>query len=194
MQHMTIAVSILLTTMNASERLADPEFGSYMLNGLREITLPAPPSYRPQTLGWAILGLIALFALTVWSIQQYRRWHRNRYRRTALHRLAELEQLAQQSTTRVAALQELSELLKRTALAAYPREQVAPLYGDDWLAFLDRTYQGKDFTQGDGQLLAQLPYQPLESLAQSPSEAVFGLFGSVRGWIRFHKYKVKSSK
>jgi hypothetical protein len=184
---MTIADSILLTTMNASERLADPEFGSYMLNGLREITLPPPPSYRPQTIGWAILGGIALIALALWSIQQYRRWHRNRYRRAALHRLTELEQLAQQSTTRVAALQELSELLKRTALAAYPREQVAPLYGDDWLAFLDSTCSGNGFVQGDGRLLAQLAYQPLESLERLPSDAIVGLFGNVRRWISFHR-------
>jgi hypothetical protein len=184
---MTIADSILLTTMNASERLADPEFGSYMLNGLREITLPPPPSYRPQTIGWAILGGIALIALTLWSIQQYRRWHRNRYRRAALHRLTELEQLAQQSTTRVAALRELSELLKRTALAAYPREQVAPLYGDDWLTFLDRTYNGNGFAQGDGRLLAQLAYQPSESLERLPADIIVGLFGNVRRWIRLHR-------
>jgi hypothetical protein len=186
---MNIALSILLTTMNAAERLADPEFGSYMLNGLREIILPPPPSYRPQTIGWAILGGIALIALTLWSIQQYRRWHRNRYRRAALHRLTELEQLAQQSTTRVAALRELSELLKRTALAAYPREQVAPLYGDDWLTFLDRTYNGNGFAQGDGRMLAQLPYQPAETIAQLSPETFTGLIATVRQWIIAHPYR-----
>jgi hypothetical protein len=173
--------------MNAAEKLADPGFGNYMLNGLQEITLPEPPSYRPQTIGWAIFGGVVLLGLILWGIQQYRRWHRNRYRRAALHRLNELEQLTQQSTTRVAALRELSELLKRTALAAYPRQQVAALHGDDWLAFLDRTYNGNGFVQGDGWMLAQLPYQPPETLAQLPRETVVGLFSSVRGWIRFHR-------
>jgi len=183
---MTIADSILLTTMNASERLADPEFGSYMLNGLREITLPPPPSYRPQTIGWAILGGIALLALTVWSIQQYRRWHRNRYRRAALHRLTELEQLAQQSTTRVAALQELSELLKRTALAAYPREQVASLHSDAWLAFLDNTYPGNDFTQEPGRFLAKLTYQAPDAVGQLSSETCNNLIAITRRWLTTH--------
>lgn len=173
--------------MNATERLADPGFGSYMLNGLREITLPELPSYRPQTIGWAILAGIALLGLALWSLQKYRIWHRNSYRRAALQRLAELEPLSQQPITQAKALKELSELLKRTALAAYPREQVAQLYGDAWLTFLESTYPGNHFTQGSGHLLSKLPYLPPEALNQLPAEAVKNLITTTRAWITTHQ-------
>jgi len=173
--------------MNAAERLADPSFGNYMLNGLREIALPEPPSYRPQTIGWAILAVTCLLALTLWSLQQYRSWQRNRYRRVALRQLAELEQRARQPATRAAALQELSKLLKRTALATYPRDRVARLHGESWLAFLDRTYDGNDFANGRGQHLVQFSYQPPDTIARLSLETIDGAIASVRDWIVRHE-------
>ena len=77
----------------------------------------------------------------------------NRYRREAL---AELKRIAQ-APTEMAAQQvaaELSLLVRRTTLAAFPREQVAPLAGETWLAFLDRSVGGTEFTDGAGRLLA----------------------------------------
>lgn len=172
--------------MNAAERLADPGFGNYMLNGLREITLPEPPSYRPQTLGWAILGSLVLLGIVIGSFQQYRHWRRNRYRRAALKQLAALEQHVQQSATRIDALQALSQLLKRTALAAYPREQVAQLYGENWLSFLDATYNGTGFTQGEGRLLSELAYRHPGAIAQLSDEEIDGLMDAAGRWIRGH--------
>jgi len=172
--------------MNAAEKLADPGFGNYMLNGLQEITLPEPPSYRPQTLGWKILVVIGLILLVLWSIQRYQIWHRNRYRRAALKQLKELEQHSQDLSNRVEVLKELPVLLKRTALAAYPREQVASLHGNEWLTFLDNTYPGNDFTQGNGQLLAQLAYQPPQAIAQLPAETFTDLIATTRRWITRH--------
>lgn len=175
--------------MNATEKLADPSFGHYMLNGLREITLPDPPSYRPQTLGWAILAGLALVGLAIWVAQRHRQWRRNRYRRAALQQLTELERRSQHPTTQTEALQNLAELLKRTALVAYPREQVAQLSGESWLSFLDATYSGTGFTRGDGHLLSQLPYQPPDAIAQRPAEAVAGLIAVCRQWIVLHRQK-----
>ena len=175
--------------MNASERLADPSFGNYMLNGLREISLPEPPSYLPQTIGWAILGGIMLVALMLWGIILYQSWRRNRYRRLALLRLQELEQGAYQADTQATTLKELPILLKQTALAAYPRKQVASLSSDRWLTFLDNTYNGQGFTQGEGHLLAEIAYQPAEAIAQLPSEKVSNLISLVRNWIAHHQLK-----
>ena len=171
--------------MNAAERLADPDFGNYMVHGLREIALPEPPSYRPQTIGWAILAGLALLGLLIWGIQRYRRWRRDRYRRAALQRLAALEKLA--PVDQATALTQLPLLLKQTALAAYPREQVAQLSGKTWLTFLDGTYPGQSFTQGSGCLLAQLPYQPPAHLRQLPAANVTALIAAARTWIATHQ-------
>ena len=41
---------------------------------------------------------------------------------------------------------ELSVLLKRVALAAYPRQEVASLHGSEWVDFLSRTCPGADLS------------------------------------------------
>jgi hypothetical protein len=173
--------------MRFAERIADPGFGNAMLNGLQEITLPEPPSYRPRTIGWAILLAIALVALLIWGLRFYQTWRRNRYRRLALKRLTELGQAVQVPDSRIDALKELPVLVKQTALAGYPRDQVAQLTGDRWLAFLDRTYQGQAFTQGMGRLLSSLAYQPTESWHSLSAHEVDGLIALIRDWILSHR-------
>ncbi|MGZ9739024.1 DUF4381 domain-containing protein [Pseudomonas sp. GNP012] len=83
------------------------------IDQLKEMALPAPVSYAPQTWGWwALLTLLVLSLLLV-SARRYWQWRRDRYRREALARLAEL----QQRSNDLNALRELPELLKRVALS-----------------------------------------------------------------------------
>ena len=94
------------------------------LAGLADIVTPPPVSWLPQTWGWAVLGAV-LLVLLAWMLWRWRkRREANRYRREAL---GELERIS---------LNEVPALLKRTALAAWPREQVAALSGAEWVAFL----------------------------------------------------------
>jgi hypothetical protein len=173
--------------MNAADQLADPGFGNYMLNGLREISLPEPIAYQPQTVGWKVLGIILLVTLVLMAFRGYQHWRANAYRRAALKRHQALAAMAQTSDTQVAALRALPALLKQTALAVYPREEIAELSGDRWLTFLDSTYNAEGFTQGKGQLLADLPYQPDASITQLSSPTVSYLFTLTRQWITQHQ-------
>lgn len=103
------------------------------LAGLHDLALSAPPDWLPpQGPGWWLLGLLLLAALAwgSWRLWQWRR--RSRYRREAL---AQLERLAPDLGASES-LAELSALLKRTALVAYPRETVAALSGAAWRDFL----------------------------------------------------------
>ncbi|KAF2394900.1 DUF4381 domain-containing protein [Pseudomonas frederiksbergensis] len=80
---------------------------------LKELGLPAPVSYAPQTWGWwVLLGLLVLAVLLV-SARKVWQWRRDRYRREALVRLAEL----QRRSDDLSALRELPELLKRVAIS-----------------------------------------------------------------------------
>jgi hypothetical protein len=80
---------------------------------LKEIALPAPISYAPQTWGWwVLLSLLVVTALVI-TARRYWQWRRDRYRREALVRLAQL----QKRSDDLNALRELPELLKRTALS-----------------------------------------------------------------------------
>ena len=82
-------------------------------------------------------------------------------------------------------MRHLPELVKRTALAAFPREEVASLSGIEWLQFLDRTGHTDAFTRGRGRLLAELAYDP-QVIAPLDAAAVEELFSVIRRWIGRH--------
>lgn len=137
-----------------------------LLDLLEPIPEPQPVSMLPQTQGWLWLGLILLVFL-VWTGRLLLiRWRSNAYRREALREIAS----AKGDPVKIA------EILRRTALMAYPRSQVAGLYGEDWLAFLNRT--GAGFDQA-GQVLAAAPYRPAAASADLEPAAA--------RWIRTHK-------
>jgi hypothetical protein len=159
-------------------------FGNYMLHGIEEIQLPEPISWWPQTLGWKLLALAA----ALWACYElYRaalRWWHNRYRRTALAELAQLEQRAGGQYQQV--LTALPELLKATALQVYPRDQIAALSGDHWLAFLDQHYNGPSFREGVGRQLLAVAYQSDDDWQLSSQDAQ-QLIQMCRRWIGKHR-------
>lgn len=100
-----------------------------LLELLEPIPEPTPISYWPETAAWGwVLAVLVCLALAL-GAKALARWRANAYRRAAL---SELRGLAD-------APSEQAKLLRRTALVAFPRQDVASLIGDDWLGFLDRT-------------------------------------------------------
>jgi hypothetical protein len=83
------------------------------IDQLKELSLPAPVSYAPQTWGWwVLLGLLIALAI-VMGVRRYLQWRRDEYRREGLARLAQLRSRSDDLN----ALRELPELLKRVALS-----------------------------------------------------------------------------
>lgn len=108
-----------------------------LLDRLEPLVIPQSVAYFPQTAGWWVVAawLLTLSVYVGW--RGYLRWRDNAYRRQALRELEEI--LTQDRSSRSA---EIATLLKRTALAAYPRDRVASLAGHDWAEFLcDTTEQ-----------------------------------------------------
>lgn len=157
---------------------------------LKELPLPPPVvSYLPQTWGWLVLALVLLALLGVGLLLWHRRRQRERYRHEALRRLDELEQAVAAPGTRIPALRELPELLKRVALSMPDAPAVARLGGEEWQAFLQRHGDGSlplDFTRQLA-LLAYAPESRVQSLADSE---VQGLLRSSRQWIEAHHVAV----
>ena len=150
--------------------------------GLIDIPLPPPVSLWPQTWTSRITLVVLLVAAIAATWRFARDWRASRYRREAL---AELDGIGQRLDASEAAgerLAELSMLVRRTALAAFQREAVAPLAGTEWLAFLDRSYGGKGFSEGAGRLLASGPYQR----AVPDQQQLRSLAALIRQWIRGH--------
>jgi hypothetical protein len=151
--------------------------------GLIDIQVPQQVSLWPET--WAsriaVVVLLVTAVVAIWRFISYRR--ANRYRREAL---AELKAITRTSVTRQSPNEltaQLSLLMRRTALVAFPREQVAPLSGATWLSFLDQTSGGTDFSRGLGRLLASAPYARNEPGDGRCPE----LIELTRRWIRGHR-------
>lgn len=147
-----------------------------LLDQLYDIAEPPPVSMMPATWAWAVLAglLLALLAFGLWAWLRHRR--RTAYRRAAL---AELRALAPDLVAGdPAALAPLDRLIRRTALVAFPRPEVATLTGEAWIAFLDRT--GGTFAPF-GPALATGPYAP-----DPPAFDGAALLAAGRHWIARH--------
>ena len=156
------------------------------LSQMRDIVEPAAVALWPPAPGLGLLGVLivlwAATALLVW--RQHRR--QNAYRRAALHELAAITERVRSPRDRTEGLRQLSVLLKRVALAAYPRATVASLGGDDWLSFLDQCIGGNRFSRGPGRVLAAAMAEPSPGQDLSPSECN-DLIRHVQRWITNHR-------
>jgi hypothetical protein len=110
---------------------------------------------------------------------------KNAYRREALQNLEALEKKAGSKEYRQS-LQLLPPLLKSTALQAYPRPLVASLYGQAWLAFLDKTSHSDRFQSGPGQILIKLSCARPEVYLEGKEGDIRELFALCRHWIWHH--------
>ena len=137
------------------------------LSNLRDIVVPPEVALWPPAPGWWILlaGGIAMAAIFAGMIVA--RYRCNAYRRAALVALD------------TADAGDISTILKRAALAAWPRAEVASLTGADWLAFLDRTARSDVFTRGAG--------RDLETLAFGGAGDKQAVLTAARRWIRRHR-------
>ena len=154
------------------------------LRGLADIAMAAPVSMRPGTWAWAVLAAV-LVLLALWLLWRWR-LHReaNRYRGEAIAALRSLEPGLAEAGGRAAALAQMAVILKRTALAAYRRGDVAPLSGTAWVAFLRghvRTLPG-DLAQ----LLDDLEYRPEAALEAITDGQARAALRAAETWIRTH--------
>ena len=141
------------------------------LDKLHDFYQPAPPSWTPQTIGWYVLFAIAALVILWFTFRAIRTHHANRYRRAALRELI---------TT---SPDQFSVLLKRTALAAWPREKIASLTGEPWLKFLDETAATDSFLKSPGNRIELLAFD-----AAAPSaEDTQRLRTITAEWIRRHR-------
>jgi hypothetical protein len=147
------------------------------LEDLHDIVLADPVSWWPPAPGWYVVSAVAVGLAIHFAIRALRRYRRNAYRRDALAMLHHASDDPSSLISKVAVL------LKRTALSAFPREQVASLTGEAWLDFLDRTGATKSFSQGAGRVLGGGQYG-VDPLNESERAELVRAAGS---WIRSHR-------
>ncbi len=165
--------------------IVDPGIVDPLAN-LRDIHLPGPISELPVAPGWWLLGLLLLIAVFFALRAAVRFWRSNRYRRSGVKQLNQLWLQFQADEDPKHYLLGYAELLKRIALTRYPRERVAALSGEEWVAFLDSTCPGHDFTIGPGQILVDGCYQDEPEFDAAMLHRI-----GIR-WIKSHKARLPS--
>ncbi len=160
---------------------ADP----YSLDNLHDIVEPAAISWWPPATGfWILLALLLVWMIAT-GLRFWIRYRRNSYRREALVLLKQITPGLQPEQTRGSALAEVAVLLKRTALSTYPREDVAELSGEEWLAFLDRSGHTSRFSDGTAAILGNISWQP-QAGANLSDQNLKELINTVQHWINHH--------
>ncbi len=101
-------------------------FPLYELRDIQPGPPPAPGLSGPLLAG---AGLLLTLLLGAWLLRQ-------RARRRPLKQAR--QELLALSANQPDFMFRLTLWLKRTALLGWPREQIAPLHGHDWLSFLDQ--------------------------------------------------------
>ena len=147
------------------------------LQDLRDVHMPDPVSWWPPAYGWWLIVMLLIVGLGIgmWAWARYRH---SRLRRFALTQLTEVKQQYAVHANEQLAVVQLSKLVRRYALAMFPRSGVAGLSGQSWLEFLDDTGKTHQFSDGPGQILRSCPYQP------QVGSCVAELFPLVEQWIR----------
>lgn len=157
------------------------------LEQLRDIHLPEPVGWWPLAWGWWLLIALLVMALAGLIGYLWRRRQRWRYRRQALQELDRLYAEFREHGDGARYLQDISVLLRRTALSAFPRQEVAGLQGPAWLQWLNTTLgEGRtDFSQGPGRVLLDGPYRLQPQVEADTLQRLVAL------WIKQHRRPAK---
>lgn len=164
--------------MDSSRDRFGDDFGGERMWGLKELPLPESPPWWPVAPGWYFVAgfVLLLLAYLVW--RQYRAWRRNQYRRDALAQLSRM-------TPDPGEAKKLPFLLRRTALLAYPRVQVASLRGREWMSWLNGSAGSDIFVAEDADTLDKLAYAPDRALPAA--DQVARAIAAARRWTRLHR-------
>lgn len=155
---------------------------------LRDIHFPALYGFWPLAIGWYFVFLLLLVTVFVAAHLWKTRERRVQPRREAIKRLQKIKSRYDHDGDVVAVAIELSMLLRRAALAAFPQVEVAGLHDDHWLEFLDESGKTTEFSDGAGRALISAPYQ------RSANIAAKDLFVLVDNWIRINLEGAKAKK
>jgi hypothetical protein len=157
-------------------------FGSNRMWGLKELALPEPVSWWPQTVGWYVLSVMFLCLLAWFGWRRLQSYKRNFYRREGMTKLDSF-------ASNPAAIVDLPLLLRLSALHAAPRVDVAGLRGSDWIAWLNESTGRKLFEENDARLLDELVFASPDKHSMD-SKLTEHLVEASKIWMRSHRASI----
>jgi hypothetical protein len=148
-----------------------------------DFSVPEPVSYWPQTTAWLVLFFFVLSLTLIFSWCHWVKYKNNAYRRQAVKEL----DLVTQHGNVPQQISAIANIIKRVALVSFDRDQVAETFGVAWLAFLDQSCVGVQFSKGAGKHLLSGPYQKTVDATQEEINDLVVLTGK---WIVKHRQGV----
>ncbi len=145
---------------------------------LKDIHNPVAISWWPPAPGWYVLVVLVLLIIiaAVFAFKYYKR--KNSIKKTAMDQFKLIQQAYARDSNAPQAVQALNKLLRQVSLAKAPRENVASLFGLQWLQFLDKIYSGDEFETGAGKLLVEEAYKKNSDLNLD------ALFALIQQWLQ----------
>jgi len=149
------------------------------LSALQPLRDPAAIGWWPPAPGWWLLALLTLLLASAIGWALYRRRRRRAYRRRAMRQLDALRARHSGNNDAVAFATELNALLKRVALDAYAREDLAAAAGEDWETFLNESApDGPRFAAGFTRAIYR---------NDGASLHMDSLYAAARHWLQNHR-------
>ena len=153
------------------------------LENLRDVQMPAILNRWELAPGWWFLSLLLTFFVFFLFWLFVKTWRNNKYRREALIELEAIDLRRQKTGDELVFLQESQTLLKRVALTAFPREDVAQLTDLEWINFLGKSSKTSRFEDPVVEALIDDVYR--EKLEQPLNYHEIKVL--LRFWIKNHK-------
>lgn len=151
---------------------------------LKDAHPPEAPPWWPLAPGWWLVALGALLAaaLLVRALRpRLGRWRLRRRMLAALEAIAAGHRAGAREADTTA---EVSQLLRRAALARFPERNAAGLQGGEWLAFLESCDRAPGRFAALRETLTVAPYAQPAAPAAGPHQSVAPLLEAARGWLR----------
>lgn len=153
------------------------------LERLHDLAPPAPVPWWPLAPGWYVVAALILIVAGLGAWRWWHRWRRQAYRRAALAELCAWETGRDRGAPLAAKdVQHLAALLRRTALAFLPREQVAGLSESAWIGVLNEALPESPLQSWEW--LSSV-YQVSGSLSEDQSRAAVS---ELRDWLEHHQF------
>jgi hypothetical protein len=148
-----------------------------MQTDIGDIIEPTSVEFSFDAPGWYAVGAALVLVMLIVFYLLWRNYRRNKYRRTALQYLSDLEK----KFTGNQLTYETNMVMKRIALRSIAREQVASLRNEEWINFLNASGKAGLFPDETKKVLNQI--YTTENIP-SPS-----FVQSARTWIKIHNFR-----
>ena len=150
-----------------------------LLQQLRDIHGAPPVPWWPPAPGWWILAVLVLTALVLLGLRLRRALAARRRREKLLSFIELLAQVHPPANAPREYLAGINRVLKVVALRAFPKEEIAPLSGREWISFLSKKLPDEAELQAI-EVLQDGPWQPEPQFDAGAIEHV------ARQWVLRH--------